>query len=242
MSTGNQVIADAFVEIGSYAAGETIAGEHLTLAQTRINQIINSWAARKVYAYNVDFTEYTLTANHQPHLIGPGLASPDFAAARPVTIENAALVLTNVTPNVDLPLNIRDDDWWANKRVKTLATSVPTSLYYSPGHPNGALYLWPVPTVVYGLRLKTWTVLSEITDFAATFSGPYGYELALLLTLAEALCRPMGKQKPPDLIADARAARSTIMKNNDQSPRISLDDRGASRGAGDFNWYTGGVI
>jgi hypothetical protein len=241
MSTGLEIITDSLAEIGVYDIGEPISGEHATFCLTRLNRIIDQWAARKVFAYNVAFTAYTLTALHQPHLIGPGLSSPDFAAPRPVLIENAALILTNASPAVDLPLNIWDDDWWANKRVKALTSNVPTDLYYSPDHPSGALYLWPVPSYAYGLRLETWTVLSQITDASTAFTTPYGYELALLLTLAEEVCGPMGRAMPAELAAKAARARVTIMKNNDKSPRIGLDDRGSGRGGGDFNWMTGGV-
>jgi hypothetical protein len=244
MSTTNEILIDALVEINVYDIGEIPSPEHSAFALNRLNRIIDQWAARKVYAYNVAFTAYTLTANHQPHLIGPGLSSPDFAGARPVRIENAALILTNSTPTVDLPLNLRDDDWWAQKRVKSLASSVPTDLYYSPDHPSGALYLWPAPNTAYGLRLETWTVLSQITDGTLAFSAPYGYELALMLTLAEELCGPMARSVPADLAAKAARARAAVQKNTDKSPRIDTAEPG-TRGRssrGDFNYMTGSII
>lgn len=241
MSTTNEIIADALVELGVYDIGETVSPEHLTFCLTRLNRIIDQWAARAVYAYNKGFTLYTLTANHQPHLIGPGLSAPDFAAPRPVVIENAALVLTNSTTPVDLPITLRDDDWWANKRVKSLASSIPTDLYYSPDTPSGSLYLWPVPNFAYGLRLETWQVLSQITDGTLAFSAPYGYELAILLTLAEEVAGPMAKAVPADLAAKATRARAAIQENNNKSPRIETREPGTmgKTARGDFNWMSG---
>jgi hypothetical protein len=242
MSTGSEIITDALVEANIYDIGEPISGEHATFGLKRLNRIIDQWAARKVYAWNVAFNAYTLTVNHQPHLIGLGLSSPDFAAPRPVEIENAALILTNSSPNIDLPLNLRDDDWWAFKRVKSLASSVPTDIYYSPDVPNGALYLWPVPNFAYGLRLETWNVLAQITDPAVAFVSPYGYELAVMLTLSEEICGPMGRTVPTDLAAKASRARAAIQRNNDKSPRTTTSEpgtRGRSSG-GDFNYLTGG--
>jgi hypothetical protein len=242
MATTIELITDALVECGVYDIGEAISGEHVTFCLARLNRIIDQWAARKVYVWNVAFTAYTLTALHQPHLIGPGLVAPDFAAPRPVRIENAALILTTSTPSVDLPLNLRDDDWWANKRVKSLTSSVPTDLYYSPDHPSGALWLWPIPNYAYGLRLETWVALAQITDATLAFSAPYGYELALMLTLAEEVCGPMGRSVPTDLAAKAARARAAIQRNNDKSPRIDTAEAG-TRGRstrGDFNYYTGG--
>ena len=238
--TWRDLISDAFYEIGSYAYGEPVNAEHLELGRKRLNQIIDQWKARKVFAYNVNFTSYTLTPNHQPHLIGPGLASPDFDAARPVRIENASIVLTG---NVDVPLAMWDDDNWAAQRVKTVTSNVPIGLYYSPDSPNGSLYLWPVPTAAYGLRLETWVGVDQIadTELDDDFSNPYGYELALMYTLAEKLCRPMSKSLTADLASDAHNARMAIQKNNIKSPRTSSAGfRPPSGGRrGDFNWATG---
>jgi hypothetical protein len=242
MGTGLELITNALIEINAYDIGEQISPEHVTFVGNRLNQIIDQWAARKVYAYNVAFPAYTLTANHQPHLIGPGLAAPDFAAPRPVAIENAALILTTTAPNIDLPLNLRDDDWWVQKRIKSLTSNVPTDLYYSPDFPNGALYLWPIPNFAYGIRIEVWTVLAQIVDFSLAFTAPYGYELAIMLTLAEEICGPFAHSVPADLAAKATRARATIQKNNDKSPRIDTAEPG-TRGRsskGDFNYLTGG--
>ena len=206
-----------------------------------LNRLIDQWAARRVFAYNVDFSAYTLTPNHQPHLVGPGLVSPDFDATRPVRIEAAALVLNTSTPNVDIPLNLRDDDWWASQRVKGLSTNVPTDLYYSPSHPNGSLYLWPVPSFAYGLRLEAWKVLTQCQDIATQIILPPGYEDALVWTLAERLCPVFGHPVTPEVREEARRARVAVLANNVKSPRTESADYGTrGRSRGDFNYYTGG--
>ena len=120
-----------------------------------LNQLVDYWAARNCYAYTTTFTVYTLAANHQPHLIGPNLPAPDFSAPiRPVEIQSAAVILTGPMP-VDVPLRIRDKAWWANTRAKTVTSSVPADLFYEPAFPQGALWLWPVPSFPYGIRLET---------------------------------------------------------------------------------------
>jgi hypothetical protein len=242
MGTWKELIIESLVEIGSYAPDDTPQDVHIQLGLNIINEIIDQWAARKVYAYNVSFTAYALTVAHQPHLLGPGLASPDFAGVRPVRVENAALILNSSTPNIDLPLNIRDDDWWANKRVKSLASNVPTDLYPSYSWPNLELYLWPVPNYAYGLRLEAWVSVTQVAqaDILTQFAAPYGYKRALMLTLAEALCRPMGKATPITLPADALKARNIIQMNNNKSPRIQSVDHGTQgKPRGDFNWMSG---
>jgi len=240
--TFQDIANDALTEIQVLAAGETATAEDSALALTRGNYIMDEWSAREPFAYNVQFTLYTLTANHAPHLIGPGLSSPDFAVSqRPVKIEGASLLLTSSTPNVDVPLNLRDDDWWNNQRVKSLTSSIPTDLYYSPDWPNGSLNLWPVPSVSYGLRLETWGLLTQFAALNTTFSMPPAYRKAFMLTLAEELCGPFGKTPSPMLILKAREARKAVQGNNSGSPRIATAEAGQGGNTrGGFNWLTGG--
>lgn len=222
--------------------GGTQAPEENSDALLILNQIVDQWAARKAYAYSVGFTSYTLTPNHAPHLIGPGMASPDFAmGVRPVRIESAQLILNSATPNVDVPLNLRDETWWADQRIKSLATNVPTDLYYSPDWPNGSLNLWPVPSFAYGLRLETWTSIAQFASVATTFSAPPAYLKALTLALAEELCIWFGSDPPAGLAERAARARVALQMNNDKSPRISSADFGTrGKPRGDFNYYSGG--
>jgi hypothetical protein len=145
MSTWQELIISSLVEINSYAAGEPPDNVHIVLGMDLLNDIVDQWAARRVYAYCDVFTAYTLTAAHQPHKLGPGLAAPDFAGARPARVKSAAIILTTSVPNIDIPINIRDADWWANKRIKALASNIPTDLYRSMQRPTQNFIYGPFP-------------------------------------------------------------------------------------------------
>ena len=222
------------------------AGRGLSLSELAdgliiANQLVDEWAARKAYAYDMAFTAYTLTPNHQPHLIGPGLAAPDFAVAvRPQRVESAALILTTVTPNVDFPLTLRDHDWWADQRVKGLATSVPTDLVYHSDWPNGELWLWPAPTFAYGIRLQTWNSIQQFAVVTSPFSAPPAYQKAFTLTMAEQMCAWWGVEPPTNLSERAARARLSVQSNNIKSPRIASADQGTNGGRRGFNYYSGG--
>lgn len=241
------IISDALFEINAYKAGEQIPGEDATFCQRKANSLLDEWAARKAYAYATTFIAYTLTANHAPHLIGPGLTSPDFAATqRPVRIEGATLILNNVSPNVDLPLTVRDKDWWNYQRVKTLLSNVPTDLYYEPKWPNGELNLWPNPNFAYGLRLESWVLLTQFVNLTDAFSFPPAFKKAFTLNLALSLCSPFEKQPLPTLVKEAADAKKAYQGNNLASPRMATIDSGqplARSGGvrGDFNWQDGSV-
>jgi hypothetical protein len=252
MSTWNDIIADALIEINAYGPTDSIDPAEVQLAIRKLSRLIDQWAARKIFAFATTFTEYTLTPNHSPHLIGPGVTTPpDFVCltpARPARIRSAALVLNDQTPGVDLTLRIRDRAWWANQRVKGLSSDVPTDLYYETDFPNGALYFWPIPAYAYGVRLETETALTSVplntageADPTQTFSAPEGYENAAYLTLAEHLCDAYGRPMPASLPQRAKEARIALQSNNAKSRRTGSADYGvSSRRRGGFNYYSGG--
>lgn len=250
MSTWADVIFDALLEIGVYNSNDPLLPDDERQGRRRLNRIIDSWAARKLFAFSQTFTLYTLTPNHQPTLIGPNLASPDFAtvpagAPRPTSIETIELVLNNQTPVVDSPqLNRRDKAWWAAQTVKPLTTSVPTDYYYQPDFPSGAIYFWPVPNFAYQVRVEERTQLAQAPlNLTQPFAAPQGYELAVVLTLAEHSCGPYTRPVPADLPARARAARAAVLGNNTHSPRTASADYGTrGRPRADFNYFTGGPI
>lgn len=245
MSLWSDILNDALVEINVYSLFDTVQTVDQNFAVRRLNRILDSWAARRVLAYSTTFATYTLTPAHSPNLIGPGLTSPDFgtpnSAARPTRIESAELILTDVTPNVDVPINIRDAAWWANNRVKQLSTNVPTDLYYEPDPVNGSLYFWPIPSFAYGVRLELWTTVGQVpTNLATTFYAPQGYELALTLTLAENLAAGYEKPVPAQLAKQASDARNALFRALARSPRVPSADAGTSgKPRGDFNYESG---
>jgi hypothetical protein len=211
------------------------------------NQLADQWSSRTVYSWSDNFVQYTLTAGHQPHLLGPGLTPPDFAL--PVTaggvrperlyLAGASLILPS---NVDTPLNVRDDDWWAGQNVKSITSSVPTDIYYSGDWPNGELWLWPVPSTSCGIRLRLRSLMGQFTAITDTFTGPPAYEKAFTLSLAEEMCDWWGLPVPPGLPARAARARVIVQINNIRSPRTGTADIGTrcDCSGGDFNWTTGG--
>jgi hypothetical protein len=208
-----------------------------------LNQQLDYWSARACYAWTTTFFTFTLTPGHQPHLIGPGLSSPDFAVPgqRPVHIASASLILPGA-PSTDLPIAMRDNAWWANQRVKSMTTTVPTDLYYEPDVANGQLWFWGVPTMPYGLRLETLITLQQFQALTDCFIAPQAYLAAITLTLAEELSDIWGTQAPPNLARRAMKARDALQSNNFLPPRIASADWGTfAHPRGDFSWATGTI-
>lgn len=206
-----------------------------------LNQLIDYWSARGCYSWTTTFSTYTLTPNHQPHLIGPGLTSPDFAAVqRPTQIVSANLILNTSSPATDQPINVRDNAWWSQKRTKAVTSNIPTDVYYEPGVPNGSLYFWMVPTFPFGVRLELLVQLQQFMALTDTFIAPQSYLAAIALTLAEELVDLWGTDMPPNLQRRAMKARDALQSNNYKAPRISSADWGTfTSPSADFNWMTG---
>lgn len=223
--------------------GFTGSPEDMSDGLLALNRNVDRLAARRAYAFSDSFQQFTLTPNHSPHLIGPSTTPPDFKVnIRPMRLEEdgAALVLTTVNPNVDLPMMVRDADWWNNQRVKGLATAIPTDVYYEPDFPNGALFFWPVPNFAYAVRLRLWVQVQQFASVASSLLAPPAYYDALVLMLAKHLCGMYRQPIPEFVTEELPRALAALQSNNLKSPRIASADYG-TRGteAGDFNYYRG---
>lgn len=221
------VINDALTEINALQAGETAESVIYTFALGKLTRLLESWNAVRALAYATQFLDFTLVPGTNPHTIGPDAADWT-TTTRPVSIEAADLVLTSSTPSIYQPLTLRDDRWWMALAVPDLATSIPTDLYYNPDWEDGAVYLWPVPTVAYDIRLlcRFPLTVGDTMDF------PQGYRDAVTLTLAEELAPSMGREVPARTALSAMRARAAVMANNDQTPRIGTADAGMPTSGG----------
>lgn len=234
-------LAATLAEIRVARAGDVLAADDQDLALLLFNELLEALNAESRAVYSDAFTSYVLTPNLQPHTIGP---SGTFTATqRPVTLEGANLVLTNVTPNIRVPLTLRDSAWWLNLRARGVTSSVPIDLYYQPTWPNGNLNLWPVPTTAHSLELETRVLLLSVA-VGDTMNLPPGYQQALRLTLAELCASPFGQQVSQTTAAKAREARARIWGVNDTIPNLDTIDAGMPAGTrrGGFSFVTGTTV
>ena len=304
--TANDIITAALLELNVYSSTDTIQASDTTFVLGKLNDLLDEWAARRVYIYDVSFPTFTLVSGLSPHTIGPMglitqtsltsntaaytcinnftvgqlvtvqnctngagvfnvtnqpvvaatatsfqisitsgnvsqandsgqvvLATSPFATfatpnlgQRPQRIESATLILTNQTPNTEVPINIRDENWWMNQRVKGLESTIPIDLYYDPNFPNGSLYFWPVPDYAYGVRLKLWGTIPQFPSTTYNFSLPPGYQKAIKLSLARDIAGSFGAIWTAQQESNWQRAIKAIEANNDQSPRGRTGDAG----------------
>jgi hypothetical protein len=235
------IIEAALMEIGVIAAGEPVSLADSAWVLQKLQRLVDRYNARLPMVYNVNFGRFTIPTNTQPITIGPNGANFD-VNQRPQSIESVSLILT--TPSntqVELPLNKRDQDWWANNRVKTLKSNIPTDFYYSPDWPNGSLYLWPIPTAANDLRIQTRLILAQFTQYTDQFSMPPAYWDAIVYPLAISLCPSYERTASAELIQLSRESIKAIQVNNIASPRGVTGDAGMPGVGkhGNFNYVSG---
>jgi hypothetical protein len=250
MATANSItvpaldlIKGAMMEIGALAQGETPSTDDQAWVLQKIQRLVDQYNARKPMVYNVNFTVFTLnppTTPLDPTTIGPG---GDFdVSQRPVTIESIGLILDDSNPGVELPLNPRDDAWWANNRIKGLTSTLPTDYYYSPDWPLGKIFFWPVPTASHRVRLQTRQVIAEITAYNQAFTMPPAYWDLIIYDLATSIGPSFGREPSSTMIALRQKALKAVQINNIESPRMANDAPSSipqGSGAPDFNFLDG---
>lgn len=236
----SDLLTGALAELRIVRAGTPVSPEDMALALQFFNGYLDLLNANGRALYTTAFPTFPLTAGLQPHTIGTADNTPTFtvAVARPSAILHANLVLTGGTTRI--PLRLRDDDWWMNVRARLVTGATPTDLFYATDYPNGAIYLWPVPSAPYQLELECRTLLAALlqTDPLAL---PVGYQEALRLTMAERLAPAFGQTVSDDTRRHARQARDLVWSDNDGIPDLVTRDAGMPGGRGGYNFLTGGI-
>lgn len=245
------LITDALIEIGAMSPGDALEPAEGQWAFRKLNYLIDVWQAMRKFVWGANFQVFTFQAGVNPVIMGPSpAATPGWTVpTRPVRIESAALILNSGTA-VDLPINIRDKDWWALNQVKSIQTNVPTDLYPDYLNPDAYLYFWPVMNQGDQVRIQLWQTVTQFNTITDPIGGadgpgtlPQAYRAALMLTLAESLLPGENRQAHPVLVQAALQARTAVFGNNSQPPRIRTQDSGMPRSGAiraDFNWATGG--
>lgn len=226
MSTALDIITRAFRTTGIVSSTDPLPADLSADGLIILNGMLNAWIVDQLYIFDSAIASYALTSGTQSYSIGSTAASP-FNVARPTKINNANLVVTSVTPNTRIPLQLIDDDEWMAIPVRNTTASYPKKLYYARSFPLGVLNFWPKPSGGLSVELETWSQITEFAALATTFSLPPGYFEAVVYSLAKRLCTPeFGRGPDPAIDALAESALVKIQSMNMNPPPKMAQDPG----------------
>ena len=242
MITAQNLIDSAGRLINLNASGESMTANESADALQTLNDLLDALSIEELSAFAVNSAIYTLTPGQQMYTIGidpTGGSTANFSAPAPNEIKNANLVFTTSGTTSRRPLDMLNDDEWSEIRVQSVASPIPTKLYYSPGFPFSQLYLWPIPSATNQLEIYTLAPLSNIATLATNILFPQGYQRMLRYILAVELSAEFGIQAPPAVIQIALEAKMQVQSRNSDAPLMRCDP--AILGTnGAFYWPTGG--
>jgi hypothetical protein len=218
------LLTDAAIELGLIDAVGVLEAADQQFMLRKLNRIFDNWNADPDAANVEIYSQFTVTPSLNPQTIGPTSATWT-VTARPDDVIAATLFLSGTSPVIRFPLVKRDQPWWTRNTIQAQPSSLPTSFYYQPTWPNGNFFFWPLCTAGLTVELLT-RQLFDTQALAATIGLPFGYQDALILTLAEECAGPFTKPLSPKLELSARQARARIFGKHQAAPTLRTADDG----------------
>ena len=228
MTTALQIINRAAELIGHKDPDETLGGNDVANFLAVLNDMVDAWNTQRLYIVTTTTVSGAVSAN--PVSIGSGQT---LDTARPVRIESGWTRLNGLDHPIRRWLTAAEYDAIPNKSD---TSDMPQAAFYSPGLPDGSIYLWPAPSASLSLHVRVMTQLSGFAAVSTAYDLAPGYKKALEYSLAEELA-PGRRALDPQIARLAAMARRAIKVANYEPVLIEGSDaRPIHRG---FNIVTG---
>ena len=241
--TLRDLVTLALHDAGIAGVGQTPLAEDFSQAVTRFNWMIGQWNRKRWLVWALRTLSLTATGA-QTYTIGPGGNFDTGALSpRPEAIESTfARLLQGTTPDnrVDFPLSIissrEDYNLISLKQLQTF----PQALYYSPDFPLGTIFVWPIPSSLYGIHVTVKVVLEKVANESDELAWPEEYFQALNLNLQVLLREAYNLPPKPVTLQLAKAALSTIRGANAQISALHMPAnlRGRNYSGNSYNVYS----
>lgn len=210
--TARNLIRRSLQLIGVVGQGEEVSADDASDALTALNDMLSSWSAEGDSVFEEAKDMHTLTSAVS-YTIGSGA---DIDTVRPVRIV-AAFTRSG---NIDYPIELKDQKFYASISQKSLGSSFPDYLYYDGGFPTGTIYLWPAPLSGTELHIYSQKLLTNIASLDTAINLPPGYDRAIRYNLACELAPEYGKPIPAKVEQIAIDSKKIIENAN----RINDED------------------
>ena len=236
MATFRDLAADALLDLGVLAAGETPTADDLNNCLRAMNRLIDQWAAERLQIYSPSVeTTWAIVSGTQTYTVGTG---GTVNVMRPVFLNDVRFRNTAITPAVEFKMSGLTDEEWIGIPIKTLTSTLPVSYYYNPTYPLGTLKLYPVPTqtsltgVLYAPQ-----AITEITNVSTALSLPPGYRRMIVKNLAVELAPSYQRQVQAELASGADQSKRVVKNANTRLSELHFDSAALVGGVGRGHYY-----
>lgn len=188
-NTARDFVKHALLENGIISFGEDPEADELTACLFRLNAMLKSWGAR-----GLTWKQEVYTATGTLNVAS--IVLPDY-----VREVNAARVYLSATNERALGRFERDD----YNILPNKAASGSPSLYHVDRNAGAVtIYVWPVPTAAYTLKLDIDRLADTVTDASETIDIPEEWTEAVMCNLALRCCNIFGADPARELVARAQ--------------------------------------
>lgn len=207
MTTAQEIIEDAMIEIGVLMTGSSLSDADLAWATRKLNRFLGTLSLDGFNLFAKVTENFSLVSGTAGYSIGDG---GDFDTDRPIKIQQAFIR----EGEYDYPVGVQSiDQYWgiATKEIH----GRPVNLFYDPKTPAGNIYLHYVPDSAYDLYLvsiKPFTSYSSPTIEDVDF--PSEFEEMIVSNFALTLCPRYGKIPTAELKETAIRSLANIRANN----------------------------
>lgn len=220
MTTVRTLIGNAMKLLGALQAGESPSANEAADGLAFLNMLVDSLTNQRLIIYSIDRSTYTLTANTQTYTLGSG---GTWNATRPVRIESMSVLITTVSPNIELPIQMLRDEEWQAVTVKSVSSTFPLVAYDDGAFPLRSISFWPIPTDADSVVIYSYSPISQFANISASISLPPGYERFLTCALALEMAPQYGVEPSPTLLSNYTEARRTLTQMNWTADELSCD-------------------
>jgi hypothetical protein len=240
MPAALDIITDALVRMGVYAAGEPITDADAERMLSILNDMLDSWSNESLTVYANLTQTFALVSGMSVYTIGPGGA---WNGVRPLRINEdpGCVFLTDAGGNT-YQVDVVNQEKYNLVTTGNVNSQTPDTLFYDPQAPLGVVNLYPTPALALNITFICTLAFTAFANLYSTFSLPPGYKAAMqsnLLVEAWSAFKPDGTNPSQTQLALAMKHKGNIKRTNMKPILAVYDPYIASRGGSTYNIYTG---
>jgi hypothetical protein len=202
---------------------ETVNASDAALALTKMNLILDQWAAEDLTIPAILRTTFSITPSTSSYTVGVG---GNVNVTRPEYIDNVTFYDNSKTPFLEMPMEKLTDDMYEQFPYKTMTNVWPQFWWYNRTYAGSlaTLILLPVPTsaTITGVVYSK-SALAQIATLTTQMIFPSGYQNMIVTNLAVALASIFGTEPSPTLVAEAERSMKVVKSRNIRPIELGFD-------------------